>query len=103
MLEQVQKERWALAYVKGTHFQSSFGHLIGYDAGYYGYPWAMALALDAFTRFRQAGLLDAPTAQAWRDDVLAPGGGEDERTMLRKFLGRDPNEQAYIKFLHGEL
>jgi len=101
VLEQIQKDTWRFAYVPGTHFQSSFGHLIGYDAGYYGYQWALSLARDAFSRFEREGLLNPETARAWRKQVLAPGGGADERAMLRAFLGRDPDEQAYIRFLRG--
>lgn len=29
-------------FVEGTHFQGRFGHLIGYDAGYCGYQWALS-------------------------------------------------------------
>ena len=87
------------AYVPGTHFQTSFGHLIGYDAGYYGYQWALALSRDVLTRFQKEGLLNPTTAAAWRATVLSKGGGEDEREMVTNFLGRAPNNDAYIAFL----
>jgi thimet oligopeptidase len=61
----------SFAYVEGTHMQSSFGHLIGYDAGYYGYQWALALSRDVLTRFRKEGLLNTETASAWRSEVLS--------------------------------
>ena len=60
-------------YVDGTHFQASFGHLIGYDAGYYGYQWALSIAQDLFTRFKKEGLLNAKTAADYRAAVLAMG------------------------------
>ncbi len=47
-------------------------------------------------------MLNPTTARAWRDDVLSKGGGEDEETMVAHFLGRPPNEQAYIAFLKGQ-
>ena len=101
VLERVHKKEFSFRYVKGTHFQSSFGHLIGYDAGYYGYQWSLALAYDALDRFKKAGLFDKETAAAWKKHVLTRGGSRDERTMLREFLGREPSEAAYVAFLVG--
>jgi len=86
-------------YVEGTHFQASFGHLIGYDAGYYGYPWALSIAQDLFTRFKQAGLLDAKTAADYRASILAPGDGDDAAKLVERFLGRPPSDAAYRAFL----
>lgn len=102
VVEEVQNATDSFGYVKGTHFQSTFGHLIGYDAGYYGYQWALALARDALTRFKKEGLLNPAAAAAWRDEVLAKGGGPDEREMLARFLGRQPNNEAYFAFLRGQ-
>ena len=99
VLEEVQRSSDAFRYVKGTHFQSSFGHLIGYDAGYYAYQWALSLSRDALTRFEKEGLMNPATAAAWREEVLSRGGGVDERTMIRRFLGREPNHEAYLRYL----
>ncbi|AKT41688.1 M3 family metallopeptidase [Chondromyces crocatus] len=102
IVEQVQRSTDSFDYVKGTHFQSSFGHLIGYDAGYYGYQWALSLSRDVLTRFRKEGLLNPVTAKAWRDEVLSRGGGVDEREMIQRFLGRPPSPDAYIGYLQGK-
>ncbi len=102
VVEELEATNDSFAYVKGTHFQSSFGHLISYDAGYYGYQWALALSRDVLTRFQKEGLLNPTTAAAWRDDVLSKGGGADEREMVKAFLGREPNNQAYFAFLRGQ-
>ncbi len=101
VLEEVQKANDPFGYVDGTHFQSSFGHLVGYDAGYYSYQWALSLSRDVLTRFKREGMLNKETAKAWRDDVLAKGGGEDEQAMVTHFLGREPNAEAYVQFLKG--
>ena len=53
VLAEVQNATDSFGFVKGTHFQSSFGHLIGYDAGYYGYQWALSLSRDVITRFNK--------------------------------------------------
>ncbi|HEY2512521.1 MAG TPA: M3 family metallopeptidase [Polyangiaceae bacterium] len=101
LVTEIQKANDPFAYVPGTHFQSSFGHLVGYDAGYYGYQWALSLSRDVLTRFKKEGLMNPTTARAWRDEVLAKGGGEDEKAMVTHFLGREPNENAYVQFLKG--
>ena len=86
-------------YVEGTHFQASFGHLIGYDAGYYGYQWALSIAEDLFTRFKKEGLLNPKTAADYRTYVLAPGDGDDAAKLVERFLGRPPSDAAYRAFL----
>ena len=42
-----------LPMVPDTAFVAYFGHLMGYDAGYYGYAWADAIAADMATVFEQ--------------------------------------------------
>ncbi|MEM9695918.1 MAG: M3 family metallopeptidase, partial [Myxococcota bacterium] len=98
-LAQVHRKSFSFQYVPGTHFQSSFGHLIGYDAGYYGYQWALTLAFDVLSRFQREGLLNRNTARAWREGVLSRGGSRDPSELVRGFLGREPTEEAYVDFL----
>ncbi len=86
-------------YVEGTHFQASFGHLIGYDAGYYGYQWALSIAQDLFTRFKKEGLLNPKTAADYRASILAPGDSEEASKLVARFLGHPPSDQAYKAFL----
>lgn len=82
----------------GTWFQSSFGHLMGYQGAYYGYQWSLVYAQDMFTRFEKHPL-DPKVGMEYRKKVLAKGGSEDEMEMLRGFLGRDPNMDAYFRNL----
>jgi thimet oligopeptidase len=86
-------------HVEGTHFQATFGHLMGYDAGYYGYQWALSIARDLFTRFEKEGMMNPKTAADYRAAVLAPGGSDDEAKMVERFLGRAPSDEAYKRFL----
>ena len=99
VLAEVHDTYTPFKYVEGTHFQASFGHLIGYDAGYYGYQWALSIAQDLFTRFKKEGLLNTKTAAEYRASVLAPGASEEESALVAKFLGRPPNDAAYKAFL----
>ncbi|HEU4404211.1 MAG TPA: M3 family metallopeptidase [Polyangiaceae bacterium] len=99
VLAEIQNAYTAFPYVEGTHFQATFGHLVGYDAGYYGYQWALSLARDLYTRFEREGLLNAETAAAYREAVLAPGGSGDEAELVARFLGRPPSDAAYRAYL----
>src|SRR5262249_39675941 len=66
----VMSKTQSFAYQPGTHFQATFGHLMEYDAGYYGYQWALSLARDVLTRFQKEGFLNPKTAADWRRTVL---------------------------------
>jgi thimet oligopeptidase len=99
VLQEVNDAYTPFKYVEGTHFQASFGHLIGYDAGYYGYQWALSIAQDLFTRFKKEGMLNTKTAADYRAAVLAMGASDDEAKLVAKFLGRAPSDAAYKAFL----
>lgn len=101
LVRELQNDIGLFRYVEGTHFQGSFGHLVGYDAGYYGYQWALSLARDALTRFDREGYLNAAVAHDYRQAILAPGGSRDEARQLEDFLGRPHSPEAYIAFVTG--
>ena len=69
----------------------------GYDAGYYGYLWSEVFAADMFTRFAREGVLNPKTGRDYRDIILAKGRTEDPDELLREFLGRAPNEEAFLR------
>ncbi len=81
----------------GTVPESSFGHLMGYDAGYYGYLWSEVYACDAFSRFEKEGLLSPQVGRELRKEILEKGSARDEARSLRAFLGREPNPEAFLK------
>ena len=87
--------------VKETLFPAGFGHLVGYDAGYYSYLWALVYACDAFEEFKRKGNRDVMTNTAvgmkWRKEVLEKGSSEDEMQLIKNFLGRDPSQKAFLK------
>jgi len=87
------------AFLEGTHYQATFVHLVSYDAGYYGYQWALALAADVVARFEAEGFANRALAGEWRAAVLSRGGSDDEGALIERFLGRKPNPAAYIEQL----
>jgi thimet oligopeptidase len=99
---QVMAKTQSFSYLPGTHFQATFGHLMEYDAGYYGYQWALAIARDVLTRFDKEGFMNASVAGAWRKAVLEQGAGEDENKLVETFLGRPHDLKAYVAYLKGK-
>jgi thimet oligopeptidase len=82
---------------RDTHFQAGFGHLFGYDAGYYGYLWSQVFGDDMFTRFEAAGDGIAAVGHDYRREILEAGGTRDGDELLRRFLGRDPRPEAFLR------
>lgn len=80
-----------------SHFQASFGHLIGYGAKYYGYMWSRVFALDMFDKVKKHGLLNYEIGEELIDKVLGKGGSVDPDILLKNFLGREPNQDAFLK------
>ncbi len=77
-----------------TQFQAGFGHLFGYDAGYYGYLWSKVFGDDMFTRFEEDGL---SAGADYRRLILESGGTTDAEEMVRAFLGREPRNEAFLR------
>ncbi|MBI5817045.1 MAG: Zn-dependent oligopeptidase [Candidatus Yonathbacteria bacterium] len=82
---------------KSAIFPAGFGHLMGYDAGYYGYMWSKVYAADMFTRFKKEGILNARTGHDYRKWILEKGGSREEMDLVKGFLGRKPNNKAFLK------
>ena len=86
-----------LPYPDGTHQITSFNHLSGYGANYYGYLWSLVFAQDIFSVFLKNGVMDPATGERYRKDILEQAGSVEEKDMLRKFLGREANSDAFMK------
>ncbi|RMF74391.1 MAG: hypothetical protein D6744_14540 [Planctomycetota bacterium] len=82
--------------VPETYFQASFGHLVGYQAGYYGYMWSKVYAADMFQRFKELGMLNPEAGAYYRKKILARGGSMDAIDLVRDYLGREPNMEAFL-------
>ena len=88
-----------LGYVPGTKFPAGFSHVAGgYAAGYYGYLWSLVIAMDLRTAFAP-DKLDTAVGLRYRKDVLGNGGQRSAESLLKDFLGRDTNSQAFYDYL----
>ncbi len=85
-----------------THFEAAFGHLTGYSAIYYTYMWSLVIAKDLFSTFDRSRLLAPGVGKRYRDLVLAPGGSMPAAEIVRRYLGRPFNFDAWRRWLDEE-
>ncbi len=84
-----------------TAFVAYFGHMAGYDAGYYGYQWAKVLAIDMASVFKSApgGFLDEKVGRRLRDEIYGVGHTRDVGESVEKFLGRPRSQEPYLEYV----
>lgn len=88
-----------LGYVPNTLFPAGFAHIAGgYGAGYYGYLWSLVVAMDLRTAFA-ADKLDPAVGKRYRELVLGQGAQKPAPALVKDFLGRDSNSQAFFDYL----
>lgn len=93
LLYNIDEETWGIA---------TFIHIVsGYDAGYYGYLYSNVFAADLyFSEFRKNGIVVQPeVGKRYRELVLEKGSSKPALNLLKDFLGREPNDEAFIKSL----
>ncbi|WP_298833216.1 M3 family metallopeptidase [uncultured Piscinibacter sp.] len=91
-----------LGHVPGTMFPANFSHVAGgYSAGYYAYMWSLVVAEDLRTAFA-ADRTDPATGRRYRDTVLAQGGQVAPEELVRRFLGRPGNRDAFFRSLNQQ-
>ena len=71
----------------------------GYAANYYGYLWSKVFAEDMFSVFKKNGVMDTKTGISYRKNILEKASTMEEKDMLRNFLGREPNSNAFLQSL----
>lgn len=97
MAELHQTVLGCVEYVPDTHMYASFGHLDGYGAKYYSYLWSKVFALDLFETIKKDGLLNPEVGKKYIAQVIGKGGSQDPYELLYNFLGREPNQNAFLK------
>jgi thimet oligopeptidase len=89
-------------FVEGNRRYASFGHLVGYSSNYYTYVLDKVIALDFFSQFDRANLVGGEAAMRYRRAVLEPGGSKPGTELVRGFLGRPQNLEAFKKWMDQE-
>lgn len=75
-----------------------FGHITGgYSAGYYSYLNSEIMDADAFAAFKEAGIFDKATADAFKENILSKGGTIDAMTMYVNFRGKEPDYTGLLE------
>ncbi len=84
-----------------TAFVAYFGHLTGYDAGYYGYAWADAISADMATIFENSsnGYLDLKAGMRLRKEIYEQGNMRDINDSVQLFLGRKTDINPFLNRL----
>lgn len=88
-----------IKFAEGSHFQASFGHLVGYGARYYGYLWARVFAVDIFSHIKAQGLFNPTTGVVFVKEILSKGGGFDPNVLIKNYLKRESNNKAFLENL----
>lgn len=85
--------------VKETAITPQFSHIMsgGYSAGYYSYKWAEMLDADAFSLFKEQGVLNMHVAESFRNNILSKGDTEHPMELYMRFRGRKPQIDALLK------
>ncbi|MCH7613006.1 MAG: Zn-dependent oligopeptidase [Candidatus Marinimicrobia bacterium] len=97
IVSKLQNEITLYPYQEGTHMEAAFGHLQGYGAAYYGYKWSEVYAQDMFSIFEEIGIMNEELGMRYRKIILEKGGTEDPLSLVKEFLGREPNSDAFLR------
>jgi thimet oligopeptidase len=91
-------------YPDGSHREAAFSHIAqsGYASTYYAYMWALVIAKDMFAAFEGMDLMAPGVARRYKDAVFAPGSSKPAADVVREFLGRPFNAEAWARWLNRE-
>jgi len=84
---------------KENNMYASFPHLADheYASKYYCYLWAEIFSLTVFEAIKEQGLLNAKVGEKYVKEIIGKGGTEDPNVLLENFLGKKPNQKAFLK------
>lgn len=76
-----------------------FSHIMsgGYAAGYYSYKWAEMLDADAFSLFKEQGIMNMKVAESFRVNILSRGDTEPPMELYIRFRGHRPQIEPLLE------
>lgn len=92
-----------IGYVDENHWYATFGHLASaglYASKYYSYLWTLVFASDLFADIKKHEFNHDYRTKVVQ--LLSAGGSVNPATLLQDFLGREPNQEAFLKLLGFE-
>ena len=91
-----------LVYVPDHYFEFSFTNLVNYGPSYYTYMWSRVIAADLFEYIQlRGGIFNPDMGKAYVKDILSQGGFITPQHMIKKFLKRPFNTQAFFRQLEA--
>lgn len=93
--------QYFLARPEDTAYVAGFGHLMGYDSGYYGYAWSDVIAADMASVFENAEgkFMNKELGMRLREEVFSQGDQRDVTESVEAFLGRPRSMEPFLKML----
>ena len=84
-------------FVEGGFYPAQLTHLLtGYDGLLYGYLWAQVYGDDMFSRFAAEGTRSPVVGADYRREILSAPWTRPQVERLRRFLGREPSNEAFL-------
>jgi len=104
LFNEVHNRYLPYSHVEGTYRELGFPHLgqAGYASAYYTYMWSLVIAKDLLTGFDLKNLSAPGAARRYRDTIFAPGSSKPAAALVRDFLGRPFNANAWEDWLNRE-
>lgn len=81
---------------------SCFGHMCGYEAGYYSYLRSEAYSANLYYRAFEGHEFDEQVGMRYRKTILEPGSSKNELEIMKDFLQEDLDDSHFIKELSPE-
>ncbi|KAI7822648.1 hypothetical protein BC939DRAFT_397710 [Gamsiella multidivaricata] len=86
-LEDLQRDIGIVPPVPGTGWQTGFGHLYGYGAGYYSYLFGRTVTGQIWDKIFRSSPTSRASGERLRENVLKWGGGKDPWECLGGLMG----------------
>mmetsp|Transcript_7942 Transcript_7942/g.35263 ORF Transcript_7942/g.35263 Transcript_7942/m.35263 type:complete len:584 (-) Transcript_7942:101-1852(-) len=77
-------------------WETTFGHVVGYGAGYYSYLYAKVIASEIWQALFQKDPTSRASGDRLRSDFLIYGGSRDPKELITSLVGQDMSVRSYL-------